>query len=204
MKAIYRIQNLKTGDFYIGSSADYIYRKWCHLRDLRAGKHHSPILQNSWNKHGENSFLFAIVEETDNLIEREQFYLDTLNPRYNICKKAGSPLGIKHTYEARLHMSLAHKGKKLSPESVAKRTATVLGVKRSEGAKLNMSKAAVKFRVLQYDSEGNFLQEWESARQAALSLSLNADKIRRVCRGVRNTCGKFIWKYKTNQYAKFY
>ena len=112
MKAIYRIQNLKTGDFYIGSSKDFTYRKWCHLRDLRSGKHHNPILQNSWNKHGEKCFLFAIIEEIEDsskLVEREQYYLDTLNPRYNICRLAGSPLGIKHTYEARLNMSNAHK-----------------------------------------------------------------------------------------------
>lgn len=112
MKAIYRIQNLKTGDFYIGSSVNYNYRKWIHLHDLRKGKHHSPILQNSWNKHGESAFIFGVVEEIEEkeeLIEREQHYLDVLNPKYNICKLAGSTLGVKHTYKARLNMSNAHK-----------------------------------------------------------------------------------------------
>src|SRR5688500_7879124 len=100
MKAIYRIQNLKTGDFYIVSSVDYAYRKWCHIRDLRLGRHKNPILQNSWNKHGEGCFLFAIIEGVDDsskLIEREQYCFDTMKPRYNIHKTAGSPLGVKHT-----------------------------------------------------------------------------------------------------------
>lgn len=112
MKAIYRIQNLKTGDFYVGSSNDFTYRKWCHIRDLNQRKHHSPILQNSWNKHGEDAFLFAIVEiiqDSLELVKREQYYLDLWNPRYNVCKLAGSPLGIKHTYQAKMNMSLAHK-----------------------------------------------------------------------------------------------
>jgi len=31
------------------------------------------------------------------LIEREQYYIDLLNPEYNILKIAGSRLGVKHT-----------------------------------------------------------------------------------------------------------
>lgn len=33
------------------------------------------------------------------LLEREQYYIDTLNPEYNILKIAGSRLGVKHTLE---------------------------------------------------------------------------------------------------------
>ena len=112
MKAIYKIENIVTNDFYIGSAVDYTYRKWVHLKRLRENRHHNAILQNSWNKHGESAFSFSIIEEVLNkeqLIEREQYWIDTLNPRYNICRIAGSPLGIKHTNEARLHMSLGHK-----------------------------------------------------------------------------------------------
>lgn len=199
MKGIYRIQNLKTGEFYIGSSVDFTYRKWCHLRDLRQGNHHSPILQNSWNKHGEVSFLFAIIEEvkdSSKLIEREQYYLDTMNPKYNICKLAGSPLGIKHTYQAKLNMSNAHKGIKLTPEAIIKRTATVLGSKRTDKTKDNMSIASTLYKVEQYTLDGIFIKEWENARFAARALGINADKIRCVCRGDRKTSGNFIWKYK--------
>lgn len=112
MKAVYKIENQKTGDIYIGSSVDYDYRRWIHLHRLRKGNHHSAILQNSWNKHGETSFLFSVLESVNSdelLIEREQYYIDTLAPRYNIAKKAGSPLGTKHTYESRMNMSIAHK-----------------------------------------------------------------------------------------------
>ncbi len=112
MKAIYKIENQITKDCYIGSSINFAYRKWIHLKRLREGKHHSAILQNSWNKHGEESFSFSILEIVDDentLINREQFYIDTINPRYNISKIAGSPLGVKHSYEARMNMSIAHK-----------------------------------------------------------------------------------------------
>lgn len=35
---------------------------------------------------------------------REQYYLDLLKPEYNILKKAGSPLGFKHSDEAKTKM----------------------------------------------------------------------------------------------------
>ena len=34
------------------------------------------------------------------LIEREQYYIDKLNPEYNILKIAGSRLGANHTLDA--------------------------------------------------------------------------------------------------------
>jgi hypothetical protein len=48
------------------------------------------------------------------LIEREQHYLDELDPFFNICKVAGSVLGVKHSKETRRKMSKAQKGKKKS------------------------------------------------------------------------------------------
>lgn len=53
--------------------------------------------------------MIELVEDKSKLIEREQFYLDTLKPRYNCNLVAGSPLGVKHTEESRLNMSKAHK-----------------------------------------------------------------------------------------------
>ena len=113
MHVIYKILNIKTNDFYIGSATNYYSRKSIHIKELKENKHHNNILQNSWNKHGESFFEFSIIEIVSDkldLINREQFYIDSLNPKYNICRVAGSPLGIKHTETARKNMSLAHIG----------------------------------------------------------------------------------------------
>ena len=125
MMCIYKIENLKTNEIYVGSAINLAKRKYYHLYDLKNNKHHSIILQNSYNKHGVENFEFFILEEIsekENLIIREQYYIDSLNPKYNCSRVAGSPLGVKHSLEARLNMSKAHLGKKLSPESIAKRT----------------------------------------------------------------------------------
>lgn len=83
---IYKILNVENGDFYIGSSKNLNKRWRDHQFKLNLGKHINCILQRSWNKYGENSFKFEIIELCSNekLFEKEQFYLDELKPKYNI------------------------------------------------------------------------------------------------------------------------
>ena len=82
--------------FYIGSSNDIYRRLREHKKDLRDCCHDNEHLQNAWKKYGENNFDFKIIEECDNAIqfEREQFYLNTLNPfdnnGYNIVRLISS------------------------------------------------------------------------------------------------------------------
>ncbi len=99
MMAIYMIRNKVNGKFYVGSTKNFTQRKSGHLLGLRKNENRSRKLQRAWNKHGEENFVFEILEEVfkiEDLIPREQFYLDSLNPAYNIRKKAESSLGIKY------------------------------------------------------------------------------------------------------------
>ncbi|KKL12012.1 hypothetical protein LCGC14_2540030 [marine sediment metagenome] len=109
---IYKIANTVTGDLYIGSAVNTDRRIYRHKYLLNKQEHHNPILQNVYNKHGLNNLLFEIierVEDKNDLLSREQFYLDKLNPKYNICKIAGSSLGLKHSEETKKKMSESHK-----------------------------------------------------------------------------------------------
>lgn len=105
-QGVYKILNCITGDCYVGSSARVsgIESRWKdHVNLLRRNKHHSPILQRAWSKYGEENFKFEIIEECDpsQCLIREQFYLDTLFPKYNILKKAGNCLGRRASDETR-------------------------------------------------------------------------------------------------------
>lgn len=101
---IYAIWNDITNDFYVGSAKDYRHRILTHLRELKANKHHSKYLQNSWNKHGNDSFEVFILKKSNinNLLSDEQWCLDILRPKYNSCKVAGNTLGLKWTEERRI------------------------------------------------------------------------------------------------------
>ena len=100
---IYKIINNITKDIYIGSSVNLSNRKSRHFRDLEKNIHHSIILQRAVDKYKIENFDFIILEYCDknNLLIREQYYLDTLFPLYNILKNAGNSLGHIVTEETK-------------------------------------------------------------------------------------------------------
>lgn len=123
-KGVYKITNMVNGKIYIGSTGSKggFKKRWSyHLEGLRKNKHHSRHLQRAWNKYGEESFVFEILEiiryfTKETLLIREQYYLDLyksydVNLGYNICKIAGSSLGVKKTPEQIKQMSELRKGK---------------------------------------------------------------------------------------------
>lgn len=90
---IYGIRNTVNGMVYVGSAA-LIYSRWrlhrCHLRN---NKHYNVHLQRSWNKHGEESFVFEVLERcersTEVLIAREDFWMNCYAGHlYNMSNRA--------------------------------------------------------------------------------------------------------------------
>jgi group I intron endonuclease len=76
---IYIIRNKLNGKVYVGSSINVEQRWRQHKGLLRKNEHHSPTLQNAWNKYGEEVFEFVIAEEVLNveeLAETEQRFID--------------------------------------------------------------------------------------------------------------------------------
>jgi group I intron endonuclease len=110
---IYQIKNTINGKIYVGSSVDLRRRFREHRRLLLNNTHHSIILQNAVNCYGIKSFIFETIElcSPNNLITREQYYIDSLNPAYNVCKVAGNTLGREHTAKSKNKMSVSKKGK---------------------------------------------------------------------------------------------
>lgn len=96
---IYKITNSVNKKIYIGSACNYFGRISQHKSELKNNKHGNGRLQNAANKYGIESLTFYLIEECkrEMLIEREQFYIDTLKPQYNICNIAGSCIGVKRS-----------------------------------------------------------------------------------------------------------
>lgn len=102
---------------YVGSAVNLYNRISTHIRELVNNIHHNNYLQNYFNKYGHEVLTVYIIEyvnDSNTLIEREQYWINLLNPCFNICKTAGSVLGRKHTEETKLKISKGNIGKTLN------------------------------------------------------------------------------------------
>lgn len=94
---IYKIESsIKPERIYIGSAKNLSNRKSLHFGQLNRKQHCNIKLQRHYDKY-ENDLKFVIIIEceVEDLIKKEQEYIDLYNPYFNICKVAGSSLGRK-------------------------------------------------------------------------------------------------------------
>lgn len=123
---VYCIYNLIDTCKYVGGSKNLQARKRQHFSDLKLNKHKNPRLQSAYNTYGVSSLLFYVLEYLpsgafeDDIIDREQYWMDLLHPEYNINLVAGKYIGdYIRTEEARqkrsISMSKITNRKKRSP-----------------------------------------------------------------------------------------
>jgi group I intron endonuclease len=168
---------------------------------------------NAILKYGYSKFTIEILEycDSDKCLEREQYYIDLLNPEYNILKTAGSSLGNKHTEETRTKMSSYKIGDKnpmfgktgekhsrfgklhteetRSKMSDSQKAVYRLGRVKSEGA----GRPSQKIEVLRLDIKNNITTRYDSITAAALALNIRKSTIANYF--ARNQ------KFYKNQYA---
>lgn len=225
---IYMITNKTNNKCYIGSAVNGRKRKNDHINLLRNGKHYNDYLQKAFNKYGEEKFEFKtlqIINDKNNLISQEQYWMDVFRPEYNIAPKAGSTLGVKCTEEARqknresnsgeknamwgkhhskktrdkISLSLKGKpGRKHTDETKEKISKKNKGRKLSEQTKINISRSRLGKGVrgvIQYDKLYNFISEYHSLVEAGDITHIGEMNIHACCAGRQSTAGGFIWKY---------
>lgn len=118
MKAIYFIHCTGSNKYYIGASSRTILRIKEHKRNLRKNKHISGQMQLDWNAYGSQAFIFGIIEYTENLETKEQFWCDFFkanksetgyNKRTLVNSNKGNSVTISEETKAKISNSL--KGK---------------------------------------------------------------------------------------------
>ena len=144
MQGIYRIRNILDDKRYIGSTGN-LEEAWGHRQwALRNNRFYNIHLQRAWNKYGEDSFVFEVIEEiggnNEVLIAHEQIYLNEgfkLGILYNIAQKAG---GGNLGPEVNQKRSKAIRGRKLTQEHKNNISEGKKGEKRSQEYRDNLSK----------------------------------------------------------------
>lgn len=187
---IYKIINTVNNKVYIGSTTNLSRRQKDHFRNLSERKHPNTHLQSAVNKYGIEKFQFIIIEQCENkqLLTKEQHYIDIFNSYihgYNMCPDAKSTLGRKHSElakkkmslsrigkpghthtvskETREKLSIAHKGKKLSPEHITKIT-------------VNLSQRTISDKTRKKLSLSKIGNQYTKGRKLPLSQRLNISK----------------------------
>lgn len=106
---IYRWVHIEQGKSYVGSAKNLSirFKQYFNYNHITYPKRNMRIYK-ALLKYGYAEFRLEILEycSPEVLIEREQFYFDTLIPEYNILKIAGSPLGYRHSEASKKLISL--------------------------------------------------------------------------------------------------
>lgn len=215
-----------SGKLYVGSaskankkfkSGNGFRNRWVnHINDLKSGKHDSHKLRHAYNKYGEENMYFKILEEVvPNLcVEREQFYLDTLNAcknGYNCRPLAKNQLGLKHTQSSKDNRSQKAKDKRAKYLNdvityydsgyTIKKIGKLLGIDYTvvskildeHNIKIDRRGSYLKIEIFRYDRDGIFIDKWDSISSCMRATNISESSIRKVLNGKNYLAGGFFF-----------
>lgn len=158
---IYCFIYLPTKKWYVGSSID-IRKRWKeHKSSLRTGKHSSWKLNMDFKRYNAGDFDFIILEKCskENLLNREQYWLDTLQAvkfGYNIQEKANK---TEHSQETINKLRKTNKERNIKPGQKCYEALNELRRKcKIEKDKIDLIKQKIQY---DYDKKiyGNYSEE---------------------------------------------
>ena len=97
---VYLWINNINGNKYVGSSVNLSIRLVRYYNTKYLLKYFQMNICKALLKYGYSNFSISILEycDSNNRLVREQYYIDLLQPEYNIKKKAGSSVGYLHPF----------------------------------------------------------------------------------------------------------
>lgn len=185
---VYCWYNNVTGKYYIGSSLNLLNRINRYYQNHYLTTNFALTIIKALLKYGMKNFSLIILEITDkeNVLIREQFYLDEFKPEYNILKFARNSQGFKHTKESIEKIKKSKIGGKHSDEvrkrmSITRRgeSNNFFGKKHTEETILKLKEIALGrttsnrkgFVVEVIDTLNNSTKNYSSIREAARDLN---------------------------------
>jgi group I intron endonuclease len=110
---VYALISKVTQKFYIGSSVYLGCRILDYMQPAYLTRRANSPVTRAIIKYGLNNFCFIVIEtcELKDVLKREQYWLDFLQPEYNLSPTAGSTLGVALSEETKAKLSEALTGK---------------------------------------------------------------------------------------------
>lgn len=181
--------------YYVGSTINLASRLSSHRSRFNSYingdlKHACPIFYNSVRKYGWDSFKFGVLEYLDLssiksskekkyiILEKEQYYLDSIKPSLNVCKIADSPLGVKRNEIFSISLSKSRRGK----EQVKPKIKTITFKPIRNETILNLSSRSKGISVKIFDKSYNLIKEFPTLTSAARHLGVSDRTIGKICK----------------------
>lgn len=228
LPGIYKIGFVGTSKFYIGSTTESILARFRrHFNSLKQKKHCNQKLQRAYLKYKGNITLEILEScKSEECIVKEQYYIDTLQPKYNICKVAGNTLGFKmpeyivKTKSKPIDMfdlsgNFLENFKSIAEAS--RKTGIHLSsisqcLKNNGRAKDFMFRYANQYKdlpiytnpnkhkIICYSIKGFFIKEYSSILEASKDLSIPVGNICKHLQGKYKSCYNYIFQYYKDNY----
>ena len=200
MIGIYKIENLINHKVYIGQSISIASRLKQHKSDLKNNRHANSHLQSSWNKYGEENFIFEIIDlcTKEQLNEKEIYWIEYYggkNNQLNFNQKDGGKFGSLN------ELSI----EKIKLKTIGKHRSPKTEFKKGEHHGNEFKKGFVsphRKKVYQYDLDGNFIKEFDSAKQAAQENNISSSLITMCCQQKIKTGGNYQWRFEKQNVNK--
>jgi group I intron endonuclease len=180
---IYSWVHKETNRRYVGSSVN-LGKRFSEYYNYNHLSSKNMVICKALLKYGYSAFRLEILEfcPMEELLNREQYYMDNYKPELNILKVAGSTLGFNHSEatkelmsqlakgrsiseetlikmrdrtvseEVKLKISVALQGKKYTPETLQRLSEAALGRKVSEETKLKLALSNNKRQIVKLTS----------------------------------------------------
>jgi hypothetical protein len=191
---IYQIRNTINHKVYIGKASNLYRRKYQHFGELKSGKHKNKYLQSSFNKYGDDNFVFEVIEfcNLDELGKREYYWINYYNSYkrdigYNIELLDENGVTIR-SYESINQMRLT--------------------LKKNKGKyiKLKGKDNPTSKEVHQYSLTGDYINSFGSCHEAAESLGCKErfTVISKCARKENGSSFGFQWRYYKTDFIEKY
>jgi len=193
----------KSGVRYIGKADNVEKRFKNHYNESfnKKGKEYN-LPKSRWIRKKVNEISYLILETCDynewpiKEVWWIAFYKNNNTNLLNIARGGLGGSGLK-SLETRLKIGIKALGRKASKEVRKKMSESHIGKSKH----LDKFKVSGKLNphtktILQFDLDNNFIQEWDTIRQAAAFYKKSPSTIHGCLSGKQKTSCNYIWKYK--------
>lgn len=203
MGFIYKIYNDINDKVYIGQTSLTIEERFSsHIKKSRTAVGQKTHLYRAFNKYGIEHFFIEAIEETENLSEREQFWIkhyDSYNNGYNSTLGGEGVPKLDYDLVVELYQKYQNASEVARQIGGSDRHA-ICKILKARGVKVisteEISRRKNSKPIGQYNKNTlELIATYPSATEAGRAIGKTAPHIIKCANGTRKTAYGYVWKY---------